>query len=134
MLTNNRKYVLSGFFSIASVCLLYNMFLVDANYYEQIPREIKHLARLATIVLVYCIGLYSFKKYNVKWVTDLWNMIYLAIVPLLILIGFADLVWGPVPVPLRSISKTLHDCLISPIVFAAILIVKKTAGKLRAGF
>jgi hypothetical protein len=132
MIGNKRKYILIGLFAITTVYLLYNIFLVDASYYEDIPRKVRHLSRLLSIIFVYGIGYYSFKNYGEKWIIDIWNIIYFAVIPLLILIGIYDLSLGPASVELRNISKTLHEFLISPVFYVTILIVKKTLGRLNA--
>jgi hypothetical protein len=129
MPANNSRYLFAGFFCITAVYLAYNVFFVDAADYEQFPRALKHLSRLISIIIVYVIGFYSFKKYDVKWIRDLWNMMYLITGPLLLLIGLYDLKFGPAPEQFKSVAKTLHDFLISPVIYAAILIVKKTLGK-----
>lgn len=130
MAGNKRKYILIGLFAITAVYLLYNIFLVDASYYEDVPRKIRHLSRMLSIILVYGIGYYSFKNYGEKWIIDIWNIIYFTVVPLLILIGIYDLSFGPASVQLRNISKTLHEFLIAPVFYVTILIIKKTLGTL----
>jgi hypothetical protein len=127
---NKRRFILIGLSFIAIIYLLYNIFLVDASYYENIPRTIRHLFRFLSIILVFGAGYFSLKNYGVKWIIDLWNVMYFIIVPLLVLTGLYDLFIGPAPVELKNISKTLHEFLISPVFFVAILIISKNLGKI----
>ena len=131
MANKQRKIILIGLSGITAVYVLYNVFLVDASYYESIPRSLKHTSRFVSMIIVYCIGYFSFKNYGVKWIIDLWNMLYFIVTPLLVLIGVYDLTVGPAPEQLKSISKTLHEFLISPIFYIALLIMKKTLAKVK---
>jgi len=130
MSNEQRRIVLIGLSGIVVVYLLYNIFLVDASYYESIPRNLRHISRFVSLAVVYCIGFFSFKNYGVKWIIDIWNVVYIIITPLLLLIGVYDLTLGPAPEQLKSLSKTLHEFLISPIFYLSMLILRKTLGKI----
>jgi hypothetical protein len=126
---SRRKYILLGLLAIVIVYSLYNLCLVYVSYYDAIPRKVRHLNRFLSILIVYGIGYYSFKKYGVKWMSDIWNVIYAAVVILLVLIGIYDWSLGPASMQVRNIAKTLHEFLISPILYAVILIINKTLAR-----
>jgi len=131
MANKQRRIVFIGLSGIVAVYLLYNIFLVDASYYESIPRNLKHINRFVSMIFVYFLGYFSFRNYGVKWIIDIWNTVYFILVPLLVLAGVYDLTIGPAPEQLKSISKTLHEFLISPVFFLAILIIRKTLGRIK---
>lgn len=120
---SKRTYLIAGFIGIILVYSLYNMYLVDVNYYDQIPRKVRHIARFLSIVMVYGIGLYTLKKAMEGWVINIWNIIYLVFASLLILIGLYDWGTGGAPNQLRNIANTLHEFLISPVLFVALYII-----------
>lgn len=130
MASNKRKYILIGLLAIVVVYSLYYLCLVYVSYYDAIPRKVRHINRLLSILIVYGIGYWSFKKYNVKWIRMLWNAIYFTVVILLVLIGLYDWSLGPASMQVRNIAKTLHEFLISPVLFVAILIINKTLVKI----
>jgi len=99
------------------------MYLVDVNYYDQIPRKVRHIARFLSIVMVYGIGLYTLKKAMEGWVINIWNIIYLVFASLLILIGLYDWSTGGASNQIRNIANTLHEFLISPVLFVALYII-----------
>ena len=68
---NNRKYAIAGFIVIVIIYSVYNIYLVDVNYYNSIPRKVRHIARLLSILMVYGVGLYALKKYMEGWITSL---------------------------------------------------------------
>jgi hypothetical protein len=118
-----RNYLIGGFIAIVVIYSLYNMYLVDVNYYDQIPRKVRHIARFLSIVMVYGIGFYSLKKYMDGWVINLWNIIYLVFTTLLIIIGLYDWATGGASNPIRNVANTLHEFLISPVLYVALYII-----------
>ena len=87
---SKRRYILTGLILIVIIYTLYYMAFVYVGNYNQIPRRVRHIARLLSILMVYGVGYYSFKKYGVKWISGLWNIIYFVVIILLILIGIYD--------------------------------------------
>ena len=122
---SKRKYVLAGLIAIILVYTLYYMMFVYVSHFNDIPRKERHISRLISILIVYGIGFYAFKKYDVKWIRSIWNFIYFAVIIVLILIGIYDWTFGPASMQTRNIAKTLHELLISPILYAGILIVNR---------
>jgi len=133
MPNSKRKFIILGLLAIAIVYSLYNICLVYVSYYDDIPRKVRHINRLLSILIVYGIGYYSFKKYGVKWISDIWNVIYFAVVIILVLIGLYDWSFGPASMQTRNIAKTLHEFLISPVLYVAILIINRTLVKIGEG-
>ncbi|WP_343112734.1 hypothetical protein [Mucilaginibacter sp.] len=81
------------------------------------------MSRLASIVLVYATGYFTYKKNGIKWMTDLWKVVYLVTIILLVFIGLYDWSLGPASMQIRNIAKTLHEFLISPILYLGIVII-----------
>ena len=127
---SNRKYVIIGGVAITLMYILYNIFFVYASYYNQIPRHLRHINKMLSILVVYSIGWYSLKSYGVSWLSSLWKIIYAGGVTLLILIGIYDWSLGSASSQVRDVAKTFHECLVSPILFAAIVIVSSTLRKI----
>src|ERR1700761_8474199 len=133
MAANKRKYIIIvGLLAIAVVYSLYYLCCVYVSNFDAIPRKVRHLERFASILMVYGIGYYSFKQYGVKWMRDIWNTIYFVLVCLLVLIGMYDWSFGPTSAQIRSVAKTVHEILISPILFMAIAIINKTLARVTA--
>ena len=120
---NKRGYIIAGFIAIVVVYSLYNIYLVDVSYYNQIPRKIRHITRFLSIVIVYGVGIYTLKKYMEGWVNGLWNSIYLIATVLLIFIGIYDWSIGGASSQVRNVANTLHEFLISPVLFVVLFII-----------
>lgn len=130
MVAGKRKFVIIGCLSITLIYILYNIFFVYASYYNQIPRHVRHINKLLSTLIVYGIGWYSLKKYGIKWLSGLWKIIYITVLILLVSIGVYDWSLGPAPSQVRDIAKTFHECLISPILYAAFVIVSSMLRKI----
>ena len=129
---NSRRYIAAGFCLIALIYILYNVFFVYVSYYNDIPRRLRHINKLAAVLLVYAVGYYTLKRYDVKWMATIWNLVYFSGIVLLLFVGFYDWSLGPVSSPVRNIAKTMHDFLISPVLYAGLLIINKTMLKMSA--
>jgi hypothetical protein len=132
MLSKKTRYLLFGLLAIVIVYTLYNLFMVYVSNYDAIPRRVRHFNRLLSIAMVYGIGFYALKRYDVKWIRVIWNTIYLAVVIILLLIGIYDWSLGPASMQIRNVAKTLHEFLISPILYVGLLIINRSLVKINA--
>ena len=122
-LNNRRVYLIGGFLAIFLIYSLYNIFLLDVNYYNEIPRKIRHLNKFLAILLVYGIGTLALKKYTVDWMMLVWHLLHIAVILFLLVIGLYDWTFGVISDKLRNIASTFLEFLISPVFYAAIAIV-----------
>jgi hypothetical protein len=125
-----RNYVILGLVAIILVYTLYYMLFVYVSYFNDIPRKVRHISRLISIIIVYGIGYCAFKKYDVKWIRSIWNFVYFTVVIMLILIGIYDWSFGPASAQTRNVAKTMHELLISPVLYAGILIINRIIVKM----
>ena len=106
-----------GLLAITLLYILYNLFLVDVDYYQSIPRKIRHINKFGSILLVYGIGTWTLKKNTIGWMMLIWHFVYAVTAIALILIGLYDWRFGISSIQLRNIASSLHEFLISPILF-----------------
>ncbi|GAC1427310.1 MAG: hypothetical protein NVSMB7_04130 [Chitinophagaceae bacterium] len=122
----NRKqlYFIAGFLAITAVYSFYNIFLVDTSYYEAIPRKIRHINRVAAILIVYGMGTYALYKFTVDWMMQIWHLVHVAGVTILLIIGLYDWGLGGISYQARNIANSVNEFLISPALFAGMGILK----------
>ncbi|HWJ25484.1 MAG TPA: hypothetical protein VNS32_03020 [Flavisolibacter sp.] len=124
MLRLNNKWVyLLGFLAIIIVYSLYNIFF-DLTLDPEVPRIIKHANKLLSILLVYGIGMLTLRRFATQWMMQLWHIVHFAVITILLCIGFYDWYNGSITNQMRDIANTLHDFLISPVLYAGIGIIK----------
>jgi len=117
---NKRTYFWAGFAIIVVIYSLYNLYLVDVNYYQSIPRKVRHICKFIVILSIYGTGTFALKKYTAEWMMYIWHILHIIIISLLVLIGIYDWSFGEISVQFRNIANTLFEFLISPVIFIAV--------------
>ena len=126
---NRRVYFYAGLLGIALVYCLYNIYFFYADFYLQVPVKIRHIVRFASALLVYGIGILALKGYKLRWMMQIWNLLYGLIFCILLLIGLYDWISGRASFEVRNIADDLHQFLLSPILYVAIGIVNSRLKK-----
>jgi hypothetical protein len=126
---NNRVYFWVGFIIIVIIYSLYNLYLVDVNYYNNIPRKVRHICKFMAILSIYGTGTYALKKYTADWMMYIWHGLHVIIISVLIVIGLYDWCFGEISVQARNIANTFFEFLISPVIYIAIGILNNSFGR-----
>jgi hypothetical protein len=124
-----RTYFWVGFVTIVVIYSLYNLYLVDVDYYQSIPRRVRHICKFAAILSIYGIGTFALKKYTAAWMMYIWHLLHIIIITLLLLIGIYDWSFGEISVQFRNVANTLFEFLISPVIYIAAGILSSKFGK-----
>jgi len=126
---NKRVYFWGGFIIIVLIYSLYNLYLVDVNYYNSIPRKVRHICKFLAILSIYGTGTLALRKYTAEWMMYVWHLLHLIIITLLILIGIYDWSFGEISVQARNVANTLFEFLISPVIYIAAGILNNKFGR-----
>jgi hypothetical protein len=120
---DKRRYFFIGLFLIVLVYALYNIFLVDIDYYNDIPRHLRHVAKFGTILLIYLTGAWSLRRFSGSWMIFIWHAVYLLVIVILVWIGVFDWTVSVISERLRNIASSLHELLISPLLYVVLGII-----------
>jgi hypothetical protein len=134
---NKLAWYWGGFIIIVIIYSLYNLYLVDVNYYNSIPRKIRHISKFASILTIYLVGTFALKKYTAEWMMYVWHLLHIVIIAILVLMGIYDWIFGELSNQFRNIANTLFEFLISPVIYIGIGILNNKFGRkekpIRAG-
>ncbi len=119
-IANKYVYYWVGFIIIVVIYSVYNLYLVDVNYYQSIPRKVRHICKLLTILSIYGTGTFALKKYAAGWMMYIWHLLHIVIIALLLLIGLYDWSFGELSAQFRNVANTLFEFLISPVIYIAV--------------
>jgi hypothetical protein len=120
----NKKYIFFlGLIAIVIVYSLYNIYF-DLTYVPGIPGKWKHVNKLAFVLIVYGIGTIALRKYTVDWMMQIWHLVHIVFISILVLIGFYDWYHGSITEQVRNIANTLHEFLISPVLYVSMGIIQ----------
>jgi len=120
-----------GLIGLLAVYSAYSLFLTSGIYLNQTPRIEKVALKWLSIMVVFLIGFFSLRSYAVKWVVEIWNLIYLLTSGILIIASIIN--WlheGSIP-PVRNIAKALDEFLISPLLYIGIIIISFVFNKMQ---
>lgn len=126
---NRRAYFWGGFIIIVIIYSLYNLYLVDVNYYNSIPRKARHVCKFLAILSIYATGTYALKKYTVEWMMYIWHALHIIIIALLLVIGGYDWAFGEISVQARNVANTFFEFLISPVIYIGVGILNNKFGR-----
>lgn len=124
-----RTYFWVGFIAIVVIYSLYNLYLVDVNYYQSIPRKVRHICKFAAILSIYGTGTFALKRYTTTWMMYIWHLLHIVIISILLLIGIYDWTFGEISVQFRNVAGTLFEFLISPVIYIGIGILTSKFGR-----
>ena len=113
---------------LAAVILLYafyKVFLCDPRFLEETARGLRHVIKLGLALAVYGLGVFAFYKNSHGWIRSVWHILYIGILVLLTLMGVFDLLGGGLPVPVRVLTVTMFEFLISPVPLVILLVVSR---------
>ncbi|MBU1374101.1 MAG: hypothetical protein KKG25_06845 [Bacteroidetes bacterium] len=120
---NSKTIFIIGLVLIAIIYSVYNMYLIDSDFYWTISRRIRNFNKILLILLIYGIGTLSLKNYLFDWLIFIWHMIHIVCLSILILIGGYDWLFGVVGEQLKNITNTLMELLISPLFLICFYII-----------
>ena len=115
--SNRRAWYWGGFILIVIIYSLYNLYLVDVNYYNAIPRKVRHICKFLSVLSIYLVGTYALKKYTADWMMYVWHLLHVIFISTLLLMGIYDWSFGELSDQTRNIANTLFEFLISPVIY-----------------
>jgi hypothetical protein len=118
-----------GLVVIGIVFSFYNLYLLDdAWFFEAISRPERHVIKFVSVLVVYSMGVYAFAGRPPGWLLQLWNVLYAALLVLLVLMGAYDTLLREFSPHIRGLGVSLHVFLISPVPYVFVGIIGKAAG------
>lgn len=118
----DKRFVLP-LIGIIIVYSIYYLFF-EGYYYWGVPRKLKHVGRVLSVLGVYGIGTWSLRKVADAWMMNLWHLVHTVLIAVLFLIGLYDWTIHMVSFPMKKFAASLHEFLISPIFFIGMWILK----------
>jgi hypothetical protein len=117
-LQDSRRWrFVAGLVAIALLYTVYMLYFDNPHFLETSSRGVRHVIRFSTILFTYGIGLMVFTRVYPGWLLQLWQIGYLGILGLLLVLGIYDFWTQSLSVPFRDLIIAVHEFLISPIPF-----------------
>jgi|SRR5579859_388279 len=125
-LSDNRRLIfISGLLAIAIVHGVYNLYLLSPAVLDDTSRTVRHIIKFGSVLIVYCIGLFVFRKYFPAWLIQVWHVMYIGLLLILVLLGIYDERVRGLPLQFHDMAKSLREFLVSPIPYVIAAIIKR---------
>jgi len=114
-----------GLAAVILVYAFYKVCLCDPRFLETTPRSLRHVTKLGLALVVYGLGIFAFHKNGQDWVRSVWHILYIGTLVLLTLTGVFDLLGGGLPIPVRVLTITVFEFLLSPVPLVILVVVSR---------
>jgi hypothetical protein len=131
-LLHNRFFWL-GLAGILFVYSLYYLLLRDNHEFYQVPRKFRHVYKFLSVVWVYGIGSWALEKMRALWMYELWHLIHLTLIGFLLGVGAFDWWTGGLSFGWKHIAASIHEILISPVLYTGMVLVNLSIGRKEEG-
>lgn len=102
------------------------LFFFEAPYLLDIPRKLRHLILMGSLLGVYALGTYHLQFIHHRWMGTLWHFVHLFGIAILLLSGLYDWLIHPLSYPMRMFFRQIHEFLISPVLYVGMGLLAKT--------
>ncbi|MBX2931652.1 MAG: hypothetical protein KF781_06895 [Chitinophagaceae bacterium] len=113
-----------GLIVIFIIYTCYYIFFLEASYLLSIPRPIRHLIKLFTLIAVYLLGVYQLNSQKIGWMTTIWHIIHITGIVLICLFGIYDWIFGILPIKIRWVLGSIAEFLIAPTLYIAMGLIQ----------
>ena len=114
-----------GLIAILGLYSAYHLLVGDNPDWEKIPHKLRQLSKIGVVLAVYGTGTAGLGKLPQKWLLQLWHLIHTTLIAVLLLIGFWDFVISELPYSFKRLGNSIHEFLISPLLYLATALVGK---------
>ena len=114
-----------GWLQLVAVYTAYYLLFVESPDVLAIPRKLRHLVLMGSLLGVYALGTYHLQFSKHAWMGALWHLVHISGISILLLAGLFD--WGiqPLNYPMRSMLRQLHEFLLSPVLYVGMGLLAK---------
>ncbi len=114
-----------GLLQLVAVYTAYYLFFFESPDVLAIPRKLRHLVLMGSLLGVYALGTYHLQFSKHAWMGALWRLVHVTGISILLLAGLFDWLIQPLNYPMRLMMRQLHEFLISPVLYVGMGLLAK---------
>ena len=107
----------TGLIIILIIYTAYNLFFLETNITNDIPRKITRIIKFAVLATVYLIGVKHLSLDRITWMKAVWHIIHLTGIFILLTLGIFDLMIRPLAPGIKDVMASINEFLIGPSLF-----------------
>lgn len=120
-----KKKFVCGLIQLVAVYTALHLLYFEAPDVLEIPRKIRHLIMIASLLGVYALGTYHLQFGTATWMRVLWHLVHLGGMAFLFALGLFDWLIQPLSYPMRLMLRQVHEFLISPVLYVGMGLLGK---------
>ncbi len=127
----NRERNRSFGWGLLVILILYCCYYLGFVYgvFMQIPLRARHLIRILFVLLVYFAGGRGLRKDMAGWMMKIWHLLYALGISGMLILGMYDWWVVRLPVTARYIGDSLQEFLVSPVLYIAIGLLRRSLAR-----
>lgn len=115
----STKRFWTGLVVILFIYSAYYLLLADNKHLFQVPRMGRHFIKMLVVFAVYFSGTFFLGKLPQKWLLQVWHLTHITLITILICFWGWHFIVKYLPANLRSLGYSIHEFLISPLLYLA---------------
>jgi hypothetical protein len=108
-----------GLIVIIVIYSAFYLLLAENKSATFIPIYLRHIIKIVVVFLVYFSGSFFLGRLSQKWLIHVWHIIHISLISLLIILWVWHFLISPLPLNLRRLGYSIHEFLISPLLYVA---------------
>jgi uncharacterized membrane protein len=122
-----NKDFITGLIVLVSIYSAYYLLVADNNGMIKKLLLVTHSIKILVVFAIYLSGTYFLSRLPQKWLKQLWHFIHIVLISMLIGLWSWHFAVHPLPLNLRNFGYSIHEFLISPLLYLATWLMGKLA-------
>jgi len=120
-----KRDFITGLIVLVLIYSAYYLLVADNDRIIQKTPALSHALRFAVVLAIYLSGTYFLARLPKKWLKQLWHLVHIVLISLLVVLWCWHFVVSPLPHNLRNFGYSIHEFLISPLLYLATWLLGK---------
>lgn len=113
------KYFWPGLIMLLAVYSVYYLLYADNKNFAPQGMLARHFFKIGVVFVIYLAGSYFLRRLPQPWLLQIWHLIHITLISLLISLWVWHFAVSPLPQNMRKLGNSLHEFLISPLLYLA---------------
>ncbi len=120
----NRDFI-TGLMVLVLIYSAYYLLVADNDRIVEKTPFVTHSVKILVVLLIYLAGTYFLARLPQKWLKLLWHIVHIVLITILVMLWTWHFAVQPLPAGLRNLGYSIHEFLISPLLYVATWLLGK---------
>jgi hypothetical protein len=120
----NRDFI-AGLIVLVLIYSAYYLLVADNDRIIQKTPFVSHSIKILVVMAIYLGGTFFLARLPQKWLKQLWHLIHIVLISVLVVLWTWHFSIHPLPFNIRNLGYSIHEFLISPLLYLATWLLGK---------